>query len=210
MATYSVTHQQRLDGVAVVQTLEPTEIQVGQSVVLSGLGNGLNGTHTVVAVPTALFAGVTDQGDYLYDESVIIPNQVLFIDAGDDVQRSAVDPFGTLTYTVTCTWITNANVTEFLGIAVATANDTAFITSCVSASNAFCYRRRQEAGYFDSKTTSPGGDVTMAATLYAAAIYRERGSVDSFASFGELNAAMPPATMGRILQLLGCNRSQVA
>jgi len=199
-----------LDDVAVVQTLEPTDIQVGQSVVLSGLGHGLNGTHTVVAVPTHLFIGVTDEGDYLYDETIVIPNQVLFIDAGNDLERSAADPFGTLDYTITCTWITNTMVTEFLGIAVATANDTAFITRCVSASNAFIYRRRQEAGYFDSKTTSPGGDATMAGILYASSIYRERGSIDSFASFGEMNTAMPPASFGRILQLLGCNRSQVA
>ena len=210
MATFTVTHHQRLDDVAVVQTLEDTEIAVGQSIVLAGLGHGLNGTHTVLAVPTRLFIGVDDQGDYLFDEAVIITNQLLFNDSGDDLERSAADPFGTLTWTATCTWIVNANVTEFLGISVASANDTAFITSCVSAANQFAYRKRKEAGYFDSLTTSPGGDVTLGTTLYAAGLYRERGSIDSFQSFQDMSVAAPTMTMGRVMQLLGCNRSQVA
>jgi len=210
MATFTVTHHQRLDDVAVVQTLEDTEIAVGQSIVLAGLGHGLNGTHTVLAVPTRLFIGVDDQGDYLFDQAVIITNQLLFNDSGDDLKRSAADPFGTLTWTATCTWIVNANVTEFLGISVASANDTAFITSCVSAANQFAYRKRKEAGYSDSLTTSPGGDVTLGTTLYAAGLYRERGSIDSFQSFQDMSVAAPTMTMGRVMQLLGCNRSQVA
>ena len=210
MATFTVTHHQRLDDVAVVQTLEDTEIAVGQSIVLAGLGHGLNGTHTVLACPTRLFIGVDDQGDYLFDEAVIITNQLLFNDAGDDLERSAADPFGTLTWTATCTWIVNANVTEFLGISVASANDTAYITSCVSAANQFAYRKRKEAGYYDSLTTSPGGDVTLGTTLYAAGLYRERGSIDSFQSFQDMSVAAPTMTMGRVMQLLGCNRSQVA
>ena len=52
MATFTVTHHQRLDNVAVVQTLESTDITIGQQITLSGLGHGLNGTHTVFAVPT--------------------------------------------------------------------------------------------------------------------------------------------------------------
>jgi hypothetical protein len=210
MATYSVTHQQRIDNVAVVQTLEPTDIAVGQSVVLTGMGNGLNGTHTVTAVPTYLFTGVSTEGDLMYDYDVVITNQILFLDTGDDVTRQAVDPYGTLTYTITCTWITSNNVTEFLGIAVASANDTAFLATCVAAANAFAYRKRQEAGYFDSKTTSPGGDVTLGTTLYAAGLYRERGSIDSFQSFQDMSVSAPTMTMGRVMQLLGCNRSQVA
>jgi len=36
MATFTVTHHQRVDGYAVVQTLETTDIGVGQSITLSG------------------------------------------------------------------------------------------------------------------------------------------------------------------------------
>ena len=210
MPTYTVTHRMRLDGVGVVQTLQETSIAVGQSITLASVGDGLDGTHTVLAVPPHLFIGVDDEGDWLYDYDVFVPNQLLFRDAGADVERDALDPYGTLTWTATCTWIVAGNVTEFLGIATATANDTAFIATCVAAANQFDYRKRQEAGYSDSLTTSPGGDVTLGTTLYAAGLYRERGSIDSFQSFQDMTVSAPTMTMGRVMQLLGCNRSQVA
>ena len=211
MATFAVTEHQRLDDYAVIQTLEATDIGVGQSITLSGLGHGLNGTHTVVAIPTGLFVGVSDEGDLQFNYDAIIPNQILFYDAGDDLARSAVIPNGTLTWTISCTWTTSANVTEFLGISAATANDTAFIATCVSAANAYCFRARQQAGYHDAPGTSPSADVTLGTTLYAASLYRERGSVDSFASFSDMAINQPTGlTMGRIKQLLGVRRSQVA
>jgi hypothetical protein len=92
MATFTVTHHQRLSNVAVVQTLENTDIAVGQSITLTGLGHGLNGTHIVFAVPTYYLIDVDEEGDYIYDPDVIIPNQLLFQDAGDDLERSAADP----------------------------------------------------------------------------------------------------------------------
>jgi hypothetical protein len=179
-------------------------------VTVAGVGNGFDGTYTVVAVPTALLVEVDDEGDFIYDYDQIITNQLLVIDAGDDVERYAVDPFGTLTWTPTCTWITSSNVIEFLGIATASANDTAFITACVSAANAWAYRKRQEAGYRDSLTTSPGGDVTLGTTLFAASMYRRRGSIDGFQSFDVMDTTQPAMSMGDIHKLLGVNRSQVA
>ena len=210
MATFTVTHRMRLDDVAVIQTLEETPIAVGQSVTLTNVGDGLDGAQTVLAVPPYLFIGVTDEGDWEFNYDIPIPNQLLFRDSGSDVERDDLNPYGTLTWTATCSWITSANVTEFLGIAAATANDTAFIATCVSAANQFAYRKRQEAGYSDSLTTSPGGDVTLGTTLYAAGLYRERGSIDSFQSFQDMSVSAPTMTMGRVMQLLGCNRSQVA
>ena len=116
MATFTVTHHQRLSNVAVVQTLENTDIAGGQSITLSGHGHGLNGTHTVFAVPTYYLVDVDEEGDYIFDSDVIIPNQLLFQDVGDDLERSAADPVGSLVWTQTCTWITVADLTEFLGV----------------------------------------------------------------------------------------------
>ena len=210
MATFTVTHHQRLDNVAIVQTLESTDITVGQQITLSGLGHSLNGTHTVFAVPINLFAGVDEEGDYLYNSDVVIPNQLLFQDVGDDLERSAADPVGSLVWTQTCTWITVADLTEFLGISGATANDTAFMTSSVNASNAWSFKRRVQAGYHDSLTTVPDAAVKAGVVLMAASLYRERGSIDSFASFQDMSISAPVASMGRINQLLGIKRSQVA
>jgi hypothetical protein len=210
MATYTVIEHMRLDDYAIVQTLEDTEIGVGQTITLSGLGHGLNGTHTVFAVPTFLFVGVDQEGDLLYNYDVIVPNQLLFYDAGDDLERTAAIPTGTLTWSISCTWTTSALVTEFLGISGATANDTAYIATCVAAANQWCFRRRQQAGYFDSPSTAPDASVQLGATLYASSLYRERGSVDSFQSFESMSVGVPTLTNGRIMQLLGVRRSQVA
>ena len=208
MATYTINFRQLTDNHMVVQTLEDTEISVGQSITVTGLGAVLNGTYTVVAVPVYLFLGVDEEGNHLFDYDEIITNQLMVQKTASDVARSAVN--GTLTYTATCTWVNAASVIAWLGIATATANDTAFITSAVAAANQFAYRRRRESGYFDSLTTSPGSDVSLGTTMYAASLYRERGSVDSFASFDTMGSPAPFGSMGQIMRLLGVNRSQVA
>jgi hypothetical protein len=210
MATFTVTHQMVLDNVAVVQTLENTDIAIGQTITLSGCAAQLNGSHVVFAVPTYLFLGTDEEGDYLFDPDVIIPNQLLFQDVGDDLPREAVDPVGSLVWTQVCTWINLADLTEFLGISGATANDTAFMTSSVNASNAWSFKRRVQAGYSDSLTTVPDAAVKAGVVLMAASLYRERGSLDSFNSFQDMNISAPVASMGRINQLLGIKRSQVA
>lgn len=208
MATYAITHRQVTDNHLVVQTLEATDIGTGQSVSLAGLGATLNGTYTVADVPTFLFLGVDEEGDHVFDPDVIILNQLLFQKVHADVARGPVN--GTLTFTTSCTWIAAADVVEWLGIASATANDTAFITSCVNAANAYAYRRRREAGYYDSLTTVPGGDVKLGTVMFAASLYRERGSIDSFASFEQMGTPIPFGSNGQINRLLGVNRSQVA
>ena len=210
MATYTVTHQMVLDNVAVVQTLESTDIAVGQTITLSGCAAQLNGAHVVFAVPTYLFIGTDDQGDYLYNYDIIVPNQLLFQDVGADLSREAVDPVGSLVWTQTCTWINLADLTEFLGISGATANDTAFMTSSVNASNSWSFKRRVQAGYHDSLTSVPDAAVKAGVVLMAASLYRERGSLDSFNSFQDMTVSAPVASMGRINQLLGIKRSQVA
>jgi hypothetical protein len=115
-----------------------------------------------------------------------------------------------LTFTETITWTTSALVLAWLGIDVATANDTAFVAKCVSASNAWCDRKRREAGYTDG-TTAPSADVELGATMYAATLYRERGtSGDAYGAFDGMGNLAQPVTLHRIMQLLGCGRAQVA
>jgi hypothetical protein len=209
MATFAITHQQRIDDVAVIQTLETTDIAVGQTITIGGCDAALNGSHVVIEVPTHLFVGLDDYGDPIYQDDVIILNQLMVQDVGDDIEREPVDPYGTLTWTQTCTWITSADVQVFLGITSATANDTAFLAQCVNASNSWCFTRRVQAGYHDALGTVPNDSAKLGAVLMAASLYRERGSVDSFQSFEGMGTA-PVMTMGRVNQLLGIKRSQVA
>ena len=99
---------------------------------------------------------------------------------------------------------------DWLGIGTATASDLAFLTQCAAAANAFCYRRRREAGYLDSLSTSPSGDVSLGTIQYGGMLYRQRGSIDSFASFDGMGGGAVTGLNGVIKQLLGIDRPQVA
>lgn len=209
MAAYTVTHKQLLDNYAVLQLLTPSELEVGGSITVTGVDATFNGTYTIVALPTYLFIGVDSEGDLMFDGTVILENQVLYAKTASDVVRGAAS--GTVTYSPVCTWVSAADVTAWLNITVASANDTALITQAASASSQFCWRRRSEAGYFDSLTTVPSADVKLATIMYAGALYRARGSLgDTFATFDGMGTA-PMVGMGPMVkQLLGIDRPQVA
>ena len=210
MATYTVTHKQVISNVAIVQLLEPLEFEVGQSITLAGMGAPWNATHKILALPEYYFTGVSQQGDYEYDFARIIPNQVQFALTTADVERVAAT--GTLTYSITCTWIALGDLEDYLGFTFTNPSaDLDIATMAVGAANAFAYRRRQEAGYWDSPTTVPGLDCKLAATQYAAILYRERGSTEAFASFDPLATGGPvTGNYGQILRLLGVGKPQVA
>jgi hypothetical protein len=208
MAVYTVTFKQLIDGYAVLQTLTPNEIEVGRSITVATVGAPFNGTFTVYALPQYEYVGLDGEGNLLYNVDVPVANQVLFAVAGSDVDRTAAT--GTITFTVTCTWVTAAQIEDWLGIGTASALDTAFLTTCASAANQFAFRRRYEAGYFDSATTSPSGDVTLGTIMLGGAYYRARGSIDTFASFNEMGTAPTVGMSPMIKQLLGIDRPQVA
>ena len=210
MTTYNTASKQLLNNYACISTLEPTEIVVGQSVTVASIAVPFNGAFTVLALPQYLFTGIDDDtGEFLFNEDVPVPNQVLYACTGDDVEFVAFFT-GTVAYTQTCTWITAAQILTWLGIATATADDTTFVTQCASAANQFCYRRRQEVGYFDSLTTSPGGDVTLGTISYGGALYRQRGGISDFSSFDGMSQGSTNGLSPIIKQLLGIDRPQVA
>ena len=208
MAVYSVTQKYLIDNYAVVQLLTDAEIELGASVVIAGVDGTFNGTYTVRALPQYLYVGIDTEGDLLYDVNIPIANQVLFAKTADDVVRTAAT--GTLTITQTCTWVTAANLEDWIGIGTATAADAAFLTVCAAAASQFCWRRRMEAGYVDSLTTVPSQDVFLGTQMYGGALYRQRGSVDQFASFQNMGVTPVMGLNGMIRQLLGIDRPQVA
>ena len=210
MATYKTQTKQLLNNYACISTLESTEIALGESVTVSGLASPFAGTFTVLALPQYLFIGVDGTtGELLYDENQPVPNQILYACTGTSVEF-VVDYSGTVTYTQVCSWITAANIEDWIGIGTATAADTTFLTQCASAANQFCYRRRQEVGYSDSLTTSPSGDVTLGTIMYGGALYRQRGAISDFASFDGMSAGSTNGLSPLVKQLLGVDRPQVA
>ena len=210
MATYTVTNKYLLDDFAVLQLLTPTEIAVGESITVAGVDATFNGTYTVRALPQYRYVGVDTQGDLLYDVNEPIANQVLYAKVADDVDRVAAT--GTVTYTQTCTWVTAAQLVTYLGVQITNpSDDYTLITQAVSAGNDFAYRRRQEAGYIDSLTTSPGGDATLGTLMYCAALWRSRGSLENtFASFDGMGAAPQQSLTPIVKQLLGIDRPACA
>ena len=209
MATYTITHKQVVDNVATVQVLQPANFEVGQSVTITGL-TGFNGTYVITALPEYYFIGVDAQGDYVYDTNIIVPNQVQFALTESDVTRQ--EATGSLAYSITCTWTTIGDLEDYLGFTFTDPSaDLDVATMAVGAANAFAYRRRQEAAYWDSPSTVPSLDCKLAATQYAAILYRERGSTEAFASFDPLATGGPvTGNYGQILRLLGVGKPQVA
>jgi hypothetical protein len=210
MAVFNITSRMRLDDYAVVQTLTNTDITPGQSITIAGLGDGFDGTFLVLACPQYEYVGTETDGSLMFDSSVPRPNQVLFYDAGDNFEYEA-EVLGTVTWTLTCQWITNTQISNYLDIPLTSTNAAALLVQCAAAANAFAYRRRYEAGYLqDSLTTSPGGDVTLGTIMIGAAYFRQQGSYTALASFDGMGSPPANGITPMVLQLLGINRPQVA
>jgi hypothetical protein len=209
MAAYSVKQKYLVDNYAVLVLLTNADpLEVGQSFTVAGVDATFNGSYTVFELPQFRFTGVDEYGFFLYDTEQPIQNQVLYARTAANVIISPAT--GTLTTTPTCTWITtDSQVEDWLGIGTATTADQTFITQCRLAANEFCYRRRQEAGYKDSLTTSPNASVTLGSIAYAAFLYRQRGAVTDFASFDGLAAGGSMGLSPMIKQLLGVDRPAV-
>jgi hypothetical protein len=210
MSVNTIIYAARVDNFAAVQTLTLAPVQPGDSITIAGVTDTtFNTTATVFSIEAYELVSVDEYGvlEFNYDNPK--PNQIIYANTGSTVvYDSAV---GTVTYTVSPAWTTSALVLSWLGIDVATANDTAFVAKCVSASNAWCHRKRREAGYTDPTASAPSADVELGATMYAATLYRERGtSGDSYGGFDGMGNTPMPVTLHRIMQLLGCGRAQVA
>jgi hypothetical protein len=169
---------------------ELNDYYVGDKVRVNGINNNFNGVHTLTAVDQVNLTITYSKGNF---------TQTLNNIRGAEVE-------------VLPQWTDEAAVISWLGIESATTNDTDFISVCVEGANEWCYRKRQEAGYTMDRTTFvPSGDVALAATMYAATLYRERGtSSDSYGSYDGFSAQPQPVTLARIMQLLGCPRARVA
>lgn len=214
MATYTTTHAQITDNVGVVATLTNNPVEVGNSVTLSGFASpytALNGTFVVTAVPQHLFLGTDDQGDYLFDYAIPVLRQIAFAVTAADQARNAAA--ATLTFTPTCTWVTVGDVEDWLGFTVTNpSSDYDLLVMAVAAGNQFAWRRRQEAGYFDSLSTVPSGDVKLGTVMYCGYLYRQRGSAtESYAAYDPLATSGPVGgSFVEIMRLLGVNRPQIA
>ena len=214
MATYTTTQAQITDNVGVIKTLTATPLEVGNTLTLSGFASpftALNATFVVTAIPQHLFLGVDRDGDYVYDYDIPIQNQIAVAVTAADQDRAPAT--ATVTFTPTCSWVSIADVEDWLGFTVTNpSSDYDLLVMAVGAGNQFAWRRRQEAGYFDSLTTVPSTDVKLGTVMYAGYLYRMRGSAsESYAAYDPLATSGPiGGSFVEVLRLLGINRPQVA
>ena len=212
MATYNTATKQLISNYACISTLEPTDIVVGQSITVASIGAPFNGTFTVLALPQYEYTGIDNTtGEFLYNEDVARPNQIIYAATGSNVEYAAFYA-GTVTYTQNCSWITTAQLITYLGVSISNpSDDFTLAEQARNAGNDFCYRRRQESGYFDSLTTSPGHDVTLGTLMYAAALWRSRGSIETaYAAFDTMGTPTQQSLTPIVKQLLGIPRPAVA
>lgn len=203
----------RYDNYAVLQTLEPVPVNVGDKLNVTNVEASFNGNNKlVVFCPQYAFTGVDDAtGDWMFDYEQPIPNQIMYQSTGADKTISALTTYGLVTWEPEVTWITTANLTTYLDIPLTSANAATLISQATKAANRFAYRRRQEAGYLtDVIDEVPNEAVFLGTLMIGAAYFRQQGSYTALASFDGMG--VPPATgvSPMIMQLLGINRPQVA
>lgn len=209
MAAYNVTNRERIDGYAVVRLLNDPEVTPGETVTIAGVGDGFDGTVLVLARPTYAFRGISDEGDLEYDGSRMITRQVLYANAGADVDRGPA--VGTLTYSPVVAWIDDDDVANYIGLASASHADAEFLDECAKAANRWAYRRRRNAGYRDPIANAPSDDVKLGTIIYAGNLYRARGSLgDALATFDSMPAPPVIGASAIVRQLLGIDRPAVA
>lgn len=181
--SYAVTAAARDAADTVTLTLDSVSgLVVGQQVHVYNVGNQVDGNHTLTGVDPAEV-------------------QVTFHDHGDTFAEIVVT--GVLVAEVT--WIDAADVE----MAVGNVADTDWLDAVTAAANDWSYRRRWEAGHRDNPTVAPGAAAKQGTILYAVALYREKGSVDSFQTYEAMPLAAPTGNLGQVLRLLGVGKPRV-
>jgi uncharacterized protein YerC len=162
-----------------------TGLVVGYQVVIAGVmaSGTYNGTHTITAIDTDGLTITYETGNHTHTVTATVGR-----------------------VNVPVTWADDNDVLGFLGVEPASAEDEAYLEVSVKAGNEWCYRRRRSSAYDDLVNAVPDDACRLAVVLYASALYRERGSVDSYQSFQDMSTVAPIGSMGQILKLLGCNR----
>lgn len=212
MATFNTATKQLASNYACISTLEQTEIVVGENITVSGLAAPFAGTFKVLDLPQYEFTGVDPTtGEFLFNPEVARPNQIIYAATGASVNY-VVDYTGSVVYTQTCTWISVADLVTYLGVTITNpSDDYTLATQSTNAANMFCYRRRQESSYKDSLSVSPGTDATLGTLMYAAALWRSRGSIETaYASFDTMGTPTQQSLTPIVKQLLGIPRPAVA
>lgn len=186
MLTKTVESASLTNNVARLTLADVIGVEAGYKIRVAGIDTTFNGHHTITSVDV--------------DDSWIQY-------AKNHANILEVDVTGIAEVIVE--WIDDQDVIKFIGVEPATESDEDYLAFCVEAANGWVFERRRKSGYSDLPNAIPSSEVKLGTILYAGSLYRERGSVDSFASFQDMPTVAPVGTMGQILRLIGCNRPRV-
>lgn len=185
--TYNVTAAALTANVITLELVTVAGLRPGYTVRVDEVGQHFDGNHTLTTVDSTT-------------------NTVTM--AHNHANIAEVEVWGQLNITIQ--WCDTADVTDFLGVAPAEPVDEAWLDACIEAANVWCWDRRQAAGYTDVPGIAPSHKVRLGAVMKSAELYRQRGSIDGYASFQSLESVAPVSTNVEVLRLLGINRPAVA
>lgn len=161
-------------------------LETGYTIDVAGIGAPFDGTWTIATVNTATVA-------------------VTYARTAADVP--AVTVSGVVTVPVT--WIDSDDVLTFLGVGPAEQVDSDWLTIVVDSANDWSFDRRAASGYKDVPNACPSPRVRAGVILYAANLYKQRGSIDGFQSFNSMEPVGQIGTSLDVFRLLGVNKPQV-
>ncbi len=183
-----VTNAVATSGVHVLTLSDVDGLEIGYPIRVAGIGQEFDGNHSIAALNTT--------------------NKTISWTQGNHTQATATV---TGLVDVTVSWVDDNDVLGYLGIEPATQLDEDFLAVSIEAGNEWCFDRRRISGYADLPNAVPSSSVKMGTVLYCAALYRERGSVESFQSFSEFPTSVNiGGGLGQIQRLLGVNKPRIA
>lgn len=190
-----VTKASLTDDVATLQVVSLAGLYAGWAVRVDGLGAPFDGNHTLLDVDTVVVAGVDTY-------------QVTY--AKNHVNVAEYSVYGQLVVPVT--WATYADVVADIAYDPIDFTDISYLELALEAANSWCWNKRVQAGYSDIPTVAPEPQVKRAVIKTAGSWYKQRGSVDNFASFQELDTNPQPfgGMYPDILRMLGVGKPRVA
>lgn len=186
MPTYNASAASLTSNVATITLDRVAGLEPGYAIDVAGIGAPFDGTYSIATVNTATVA-IT----YARTSTNVAP----------------VDVSGVVTVPVT--WIDPEDVLDYLGVAPAEQVDSNWLDIATDAANDWAYDRRAAAGYHDVPNAVPSPRCKVGTILYAASLYRQRGSIDGFSSFQSMEPVQQIGTSMDVFRLLGINKPQV-
>mgnify|MGYP006282442467 CR=1 FL=1 len=187
MPSYAVSGASLTGNVAAITLTSVGGLETGYTIEVAGVGSPFDGTYSLASVTSS--TGIITYARTAPDVSPLTVGGVV---------------------TVPVTWIDTDDVITYLGLGPAEQVDANWLQVATDAANDWAYDRRQAAGYLDVPNAVPSPRCKVGTILYAASIYRSRGSIDGYNSYQSMEPVSQVGTSLEVFRLLGLNRAQVA